>query len=914
MKGHLAATKGGPARARSSRLPSILRAAARQIFGPLVLLTSLLHLAPSVPVRAAELIAGAGTSLSVSDALVRGRAAVHTGDAPTALVQLRLALRQAEESRDLRAEAECRFLLGRTYRVLRRYDEALSYLRGALVIDERLADRRAEGTDRLQIGLIQRDLGRFGEAIRQWEGAAVALADAGDGAGLATVFGNLAGLERDLGRTRSALDHIDRARLAVPDLKGALAAELRSIRAGVLADLGRMGEALREAQDALSILAALPAAERSYEPVALHNHANLLVRAGDRDAAAALLRRALPALLDPGERRIAAHNLAALLLDAGRPSEAEAVLDAVASQGAKDTATNWLLRAEIAERSGLRSEAEVRRGRAKEVARESGDPLARAEVAIVVAEAALDGTPPSIAAASEALRGISGPVRPDLDLRAAWLRARVLLLEGRPALGPLREAASISEDLRRSLDAVDPRLASAQARARAGIYERLAEAELRAGNGAAAMLWLERLRSFSSPADPSGESDGLAVREALLGTAVAAAEREGDPARAASLRVELDTARAAFSETVDRLRTREAEWGRYVRVEPADVEACQRALLPGEALLQPILLPDRLWLLLYTQEAAVVREVPVGRDEVADRINRVVRVMRERRLERPERLREHLDQLGAWLLGPVAGELEGVDRLLVLADGPLRYIPPSILRWEGRHAAERWAVARLGGLASLRSRPASVPVGPSSLLVLSNPDGSLPAASKESARLVGAFPGTVRLDGSRATLSGLLAEGAGRGIVHFATHGVLDAQAPERSSILLAGDGEDPDPPLRYLEIPGLHAVLQQCRIVVLSACETAVPLAPDGGAPQGEGIEIEGLAQQFRRAGVPTLVASLWQVSDESTERLMAAFYEGLAAGRPPAEALSAAQGVLIARPETAHPFHWGAFVLIGR
>ena len=145
--------------------------------------------------------------------------------------------------------------------------------------------------------------------------------------------------------------------------------------------------------------------------------------------------------------------------------------------------------------------------------------------------------------------------------------------------------------------------------------------------------------------------------------------------------------------------------------------------------------------------------------------------------------------------------------------------------------------------------------------------------------------------------------------MHLATHGILDAAAPEASYIVLAG-GEDQR--LRYLGIPGLYSSLRDVGLVVLSACESAVPLSPEGGV-QGGGLEISGLANQFRRAGVPRLVASLWQVGDDSTKELMVGFYRGLSEGRRPPEALAAAQRALLARDAYAHPFHWAPFILVG-
>ncbi|MFQ5411057.1 MAG: CHAT domain-containing protein, partial [Phycisphaerae bacterium] len=80
-----------------------------------------------------------------------------------------------------------------------------------------------------------------------------------------------------------------------------------------------------------------------------------------------------------------------------------------------------------------------------------------------------------------------------------------------------------------------------------------------------------------------------------------------------------------------------------------------------------------------------------------------------------------------------------------------------------------------------------------------------------------------------------------------------------------------------------------------------------------------------------PSVVCSLWQVSDESTKDTMLTFYEQLRNGRNKAEALQAAQRALMDRQVRLrihnrddgtmrnitvsgdHPFIWAPFELFG-
>jgi CHAT domain-containing protein len=68
-------------------------------------------------------------------------------------------------------------------------------------------------------------------------------------------------------------------------------------------------------------------------------------------------------------------------------------------------------------------------------------------------------------------------------------------------------------------------------------------------------------------------------------------------------------------------------------------------------------------------------------------------------------------------------------------------------------------------------------------------------------------------------------------------------------------------------EIFGL--TLNQCRLVTLSACETGLT------DPTSISDEYIGLPSGFLYAGSPTVVSSLWAVSDFSTSFLMIKFYE---------------------------------------
>jgi Uncharacterized protein conserved in bacteria len=145
-------------------------------------------------------------------------------------------------------------------------------------------------------------------------------------------------------------------------------------------------------------------------------------------------------------------------------------------------------------------------------------------------------------------------------------------------------------------------------------------------------------------------------------------------------------------------------------------------------------------------------------------------------------------------------------------------------------------------------------------------------------------------------------------ILHIATHGLLDAERPQFTGVVLSliGNKEGNDGFLRTNEIFNLRL---GSPFVMLSACETGL-----GKEKRGEGVM--GLTRAFMYAGAPLVGVSLWSVDDKSSADLMADFYKNLLAknGATPAAALrTARQNMVAGRNKYSAPYYWAPFVLVG-
>ncbi|MBK8903661.1 MAG: CHAT domain-containing protein [Anaerolineaceae bacterium] len=201
-------------------------------------------------------------------------------------------------------------------------------------------------------------------------------------------------------------------------------------------------------------------------------------------------------------------------------------------------------------------------------------------------------------------------------------------------------------------------------------------------------------------------------------------------------------------------------------------------------------------------------------------------------------------------------------------------------------------------------------VNGTSAMIFGNPTKDLPGAEKE-AKAVAEFWQTKPYLQESAQRDYLLEIDSSRniGVLHLACHGIFRSDQPILSHLLFADNIS-----LDLNDIMSLE--LDQVKLVVLSACKSAI-------SERRAGDELIGLTRSFLYAGTPSVIASLWNVNDQSTSKVMVSFYNYWNSGtESKARALQKAQIDYINRskqmPEEEayrhfHPYYWAPFILVG-
>ncbi|MCP4700399.1 MAG: CHAT domain-containing protein [Gammaproteobacteria bacterium] len=246
-----------------------------------------------------------------------------------------------------------------------------------------------------------------------------------------------------------------------------------------------------------------------------------------------------------------------------------------------------------------------------------------------------------------------------------------------------------------------------------------------------------------------------------------------------------------------------------------------------------------------------------------------------------------------------------IETLVIVPDGILRTLPFSALHDGQRYLLEKpYAIAITPALSltapSGGKKDRDILLGGLSSAVQGFP--ALPHVETELERIYASAAKRTKIPVTNESfvieeLRGQLAAFP-YGVVHLATHGVFKPYF--RESFLLAYRGR--------IDLNELEKLLnasprgQPMELLTLSACDTALDIDAQAGL---------GLVGIALKTGVKSVLATLWQVEDDTAAELMPAFYRHWPA-HSKAKALQLAQRSLFSKGYH-HPASWAGFIMIG-
>ncbi len=378
-------------------------------------------------------------------------------------------------------------------------------------------------------------------------------------------------------------------------------------------------------------------------------------------------------------------------------------------------------------------------------------------------------------------------------------------------------------------------------------------------------------------------------------------QRAAQTPDAASARPDLERAQ----ETVELLKA--AELRNYYRDDCVDAFRAKRKSVAqasaSAAIVYPIVLPDRIELLLSTNRGIERVGVPAPAARVASEVQDFRRPLEKRTTRQ---YLPHAQQLYRWLIAPIEPRLValGTTTLVYVPDASLRTIPMAALH-DGEHfLIEMYGVAITPGLeltdpGPLDRRHLALFLGGLSESVQGFP--ALEYVPQELRAIQTELGGEILFD-DKFVLPNIEKhlESTPYSIVHIASHAEFEANVND--TFLLTHEGRmsmnqlaDYVGLFRFRDMP--------LELIMLSACETA----------EGDDQAVLGLAGIAVKAGTRSAVGTLWKVNDIAASELVIAFYARLRyPGVSRAAALQDAQRQLLADWRYRHPGYWSAFVLI--
>ena len=456
---------------------------------------------------------------------------------------------------------------------------------------------------------------------------------------------------------------------------------------------------------------------------------------------------------------------------------------------------------------------------------------------------------------------------------------------------------------------------------------------------------LGELRQPKDPALVPKEKKLLGQEQQLVDARAQLAGKEGSDEDKAQVERDLTDVRSRLEALEASLKS-DARFDNLLRSKPLKYEEIRNELTDVDtSLLSYSLGSEKSYAWLITKDGLQSFDLQ-NRETIEKAATQLVRLLKLPPDEVPDQaeLQTSIDEVSRLVVQPIAEKLT-TSRLIVVADGSLQYVPFQILKKSpagepliasvnivNEPSASALALVRrqrrtteragklVVGFGDAIFSPEYAPGGAtnssdSQTTHTRSPQGSrfskLPPLfnAKHELLAISDMAGDdatffVEHEASRKNL--LNVDLSQFRILHVLTHGVLNAQQPEMSGLVLSLIDEHKQPIPGFVSLADIYR-LRAPELVVLSACDTAL-----GESLDGEGLV--GVTRGFMYAGASGVVASLWKVDDDSTAELMKYFYANLLQkGMGPAAALREAQNKIRSQPKWRSPYYWAGFVFQG-
>ena len=143
-------------------------------------------------------------------------------------------------------------------------------------------------------------------------------------------------------------------------------------------------------------------------------------------------------------------------------------------------------------------------------------------------------------------------------------------------------------------------------------------------------------------------------------------------------------------------------------------------------------------------------------------------------------------------------------------------------------------------------------------------------------------------------------------ICHLAMHALASNTTPELSKLIFSADSTSVRNNDHFLYASSIYGLTIKADLMVLSACNTA-----GGEILKGEGVSSIGRAFQF--AGAKSVLMTQWSIQDQSASVILTEFFKFLKQGLPKDIALQKAQLAMLERAPLTTPADWAGFILSG-